>query len=281
MNGSKASGIAAGGSAYKSSAQCSGMNSAAQSGWRVRDTLGVYWRETAYQFWGLARMPAFALPTLLFPAMFYLFFGVLFGGSSGQGVYFLATYGTFGVMGPALFGFGVGVAMEREHGVLALKRVFPLPTRVYFFARFAMSALFALLIVMILSLMAAALAGVVLPRAGWFALAGVLVTGTVPFCALGLVVGLNINGQASAAVVNLIYLPMAFLSGLWVPIQMLPHFLQQFALALPAYHLGQIALAVVGHEGGGSLYVHVGYLLAFSAICLLIALRGWRRIQDR
>ncbi|HET6726187.1 MAG TPA: ABC transporter permease [Gammaproteobacteria bacterium] len=247
--------------------------------WRRRDTLGVYWREAAYQFLVLLRMPGFALPTLLFPAMFYLFFGVLF--NRGHGAYFLATYGTFGIMGPALFGFGVGVAMEREHGILALKRVFPLPPLAYFSSKLVMSALFAAMIVTILSIMAAALGGVTIPAASWLSLAGVLIVGTIPFCALGLVIGLSINGQAAAAVVNLIYLPMSFLSGLWIPIQMMPHFLQQFALALPAYHLGQISLAVIGHGDGSSMTVHVGYLIMFSILCLAIAARCWRRIQDR
>ncbi|HET7569800.1 MAG TPA: ABC transporter permease [Gammaproteobacteria bacterium] len=248
--------------------------------WRVRDTLGIYGREAAYQFWGLVRMPGFALPTLLFPAMFYLFFGALFGGRQ-YGAYFLATYATFGVMGPALFGFGVGVAMEREHGVLSLKRVFPLPPLAYFCAKLAMSALFALIITVILSILAAATTGVVLPRANWFVLAGVLVAGTLPFCALGLTIGFYVNGQASAAIVNLIYLPMSFLSGLWVPIQQLPDFLQHFARALPAYHLGQLALAVVGRADGDSIWTHIGYLIVFTIVFLLIALRGWRRIQDR
>lgn len=247
--------------------------------WRPRDTVGVYWREATYQFLSLLRMPGFALPTLLFPAMFYLFFGVVF--NRGHGAYFLATYGTFGIMGPALFGFGVGVAMERERGILALKRVFPLPSLAYFFSKLFMSGLFAFIIIGILSIMAATLGGVVMPVGPWLGLAAVLVIGTVPFCAMGLVVGLSVNGQAAAAVINLIYLPMSFLSGLWVPIQIMPHFLQQFAVALPAYHLGQISLAVIGQSDGSSMTVHVVYLVAFSAVCLAVAVRGWRRIQDR
>ena len=36
--------------------------------------------------------------------------------------YLLATYATFGVIGAALFGFGVGVAVERGQGWMLLKR---------------------------------------------------------------------------------------------------------------------------------------------------------------
>ncbi|MGH8111098.1 MAG: ABC transporter permease, partial [Rhodanobacteraceae bacterium] len=105
--------------------------------------------------------------------------------------------------------------------------------------------------------------------------------GALPFCALGLVVGVGVNGQASAAIVNLIYLPMSFLAGLWVPIQYLPHFLQQVAVWLPAYHLSQIALGIIHVDARGSLVVHLVYLVVFTIACLAVALRGWRRIRDR
>lgn len=253
----------------------------ASGGWRGRDTAGVYLREAWFQLLNTLRMPAFVLPTLLFPVMFYLFFGVLFG-HGAHGAYFLAAYGTFGVMAPGLFGFGVAVAVEREHGVLALKRVFPLPTLAYFFGRIVMSLLFALLIVILLSLMAMSLTDATLAWTGWLALGGALVAGTIPFCALGLAVGLYVSGQAAPAIINLIYLPMAFLSGLWIPIQMLPHVLQQWAVALPAYHLNQIALTLVGANGdAAALMPHVIYLASFAVICLAVAVRGWKRVQDR
>lgn len=259
------------------------MNTIATPGWTWRDTLGVYLREARHQFWATLRMPAFALPTLLFPTMFYVFFGLLFGkqGNGHVTTYMLATYGTFGVMAPALFGFGVGVAMERERGILAMKRVAPMPPMAYLFAKVAMAMLFAAVIVLMLFALGATLGQVRLPIGEWIGLALVLIFGALPFCALGLVVGVRVNGQASAAIVNLIYLPMAFLGGLWVPLQFLPHWLQQVAVALPTYHLAQLALRVIHLDAGGSAAVHVGYLLVFSVACLLAAMHGWRQIRDR
>ncbi|MGH9484690.1 MAG: ABC transporter permease, partial [Terriglobales bacterium] len=192
-----------------------------------------------------------------------------------------ATYGTLGIMAPSLFGFGVGIAMEREHGILALKRVSPLPPMAYFFSRLVMAMLFAFIIVLLLFVLGALFGGVALPRGEWFMLLVTLILGTLPFCALGLVVGLRAGAQSSAAIINLIFLPMSFLSGLWVPLQFFPHWLQDVALALPAYHLSQIALGIV-HKGDGShLLTHLIYLVVFTAVCLRFAQRGWRRIQDR
>ena len=259
------------------------MNSVTVKNWTWRDTFGVYLREAGFQFWGLVRMPGFALPTLLFPTMFYVFFGLIFakGGDSQQSAYMLATYGTFGIMAPALFGFGVGVAMEREHGILAMKRVAPLPPMAYLAAKAAMAMIFALVIALLLFILSATFGGVALTRAQWVLLMLTLAAGTLPFCALGLMIGVRVSGQASAAIINLIYLPMSFLSGLWVPLQFFPHWLQQIARVFPAYHLGQIALGIVHQGNSGGLPIHLVYLLVFTAACLWFAQLGWRRIQDR
>jgi ABC-2 type transport system permease protein len=212
-----------------------------------------------------------------------VFFALVFGkhGDTRVATFMLATYGTFGVMAPALFGFGVGVAMERERGILAMKRVAPMPPMAYLFAKAAMAMLFALVIVLLLFALGAIFGGVRLPAAEWIGLALALVLGALPFCALGLVVGVRVNGQASAAIVNLIYLPMSFLAGLWVPLQLMPHWLQGIAIALPTYHLSQLGLGIIHMDARGSIEGHVAYLAVFTAACLVLAVRGWRRIQDR
>lgn len=259
------------------------MSAIVTRAWTRRDTLGVYLREAACQFLAVLRTPAFALPTLLFPTMFYVFFGLLFGkrGDSHVATFMLVTYGTFGIMAPALFGFGVGVAMERERGILAMKRVAPMPPLAYLFAKAVMAMLFALIVLLLLFALGAAFGGVTLPAGEWIGLAVTLVLGTLPFCALGLAVGVRVSGQASAAIVNLLYLPMSFLGGLWMPLQFMPHWLQQFALILPTYHLSQLALGTLHFHARGTFAIHLAYLLAFTGVCLAMALRGWRRIQDR
>jgi ABC-2 type transport system permease protein len=259
------------------------MNAATTPHWTWRDTLGVYVREAAHQFRTVLRTPGFALPTLLFPTMFYVFFGLLFGkgGDGHVATFMLASYGTFGIMAPALFGFGVGVAMERERGILAMKRVAPMPPLAYLFAKAAMAMSFALAIVSILFALGAGFGGVRLPASEWVGLALALVLGSLPFCALGLVVGVRASGQASAAIVNLIYLPMSFLAGLWVPLQFMPHWLQEIATVLPTYHLSQLALGIIHMDTRGSFTVHLVYLAAFTLACLALAVHGWRRIRDR
>ncbi len=60
------------------------------------------------------------MPTLAFPLVFYVMFALVLPGQWGgyqKATYLLATYGVFGVIGPSLFGFGVGLAIERAAGL--------------------------------------------------------------------------------------------------------------------------------------------------------------------
>lgn len=235
---------------------------------RGRCTLRSYWLEARYEFVRLLRTPMFAVPTIAFPALFYLLFGVVMG-SRGDGQaaqYLLATYGVFGVMGAALFGFGVSIAIEREQGLLALKRALPMPTGAYLLAKMAMALLFATLVSLLLVLLAATLGGVALQPWQWALLPAVHVAGALPFCAIGLYLGTRLNASGAPVVVNLLYLPMALLSGLWLPLRMLPDVFTTLAPAWPAYHHAQLALKVVGMDAGGSIALHVLVLVAFTAV---------------
>src|SRR6266568_8759942 len=83
-------------------------------------TVRLYAKEVQYEFLKLLRNKGFSLSTVGFPIMFYLLFGVA-GRHMGSGSfqfsrYLLASYSCFGMIGSALFGIGVGLAMERAQG---------------------------------------------------------------------------------------------------------------------------------------------------------------------
>ena len=111
----------------------------------------MYRTEARQEFLKLIRLPIFAVTTSPLPLMFYVIFGITFAGQQAGGVgvttYMLATYGAFGVIGAALFGFGVSVAVERGQGWMKLKRVSPMPPLAYFVAKVVMSVAVATMIV--------------------------------------------------------------------------------------------------------------------------------------
>jgi ABC-2 type transport system permease protein len=242
--------------------------------------LRCYALEARNEFLRLLRTPSFALPTLLFPPLFYLLFGVLLGASRGStqmATYLLATYGVFGVMAPGLFGFGASVAIDRERGLLRLKRAMPLPPGAYLIAKMAMALIFAAEISIIVGVLAGTLGGVHLDPAQWLALFVIDVLGVLPFAAIGLLIGSVVSGSGAPAVANLVYLPMSFLSGLWLPLSVLPAIIGKLAPLWPAYHLGQIALAVVGQGDGHPALGHVAALAAVTMVCFVLARRRLAR----
>lgn len=242
--------------------------------------LSVYITEARFEFTRMLRMPMFALPALVFPAMFYLLFGVLMSkGKTEMSAYLLATYCIFGVMGPGLFGFGVSVALEKDQGWLKWRRAVPALPGAYFVSKMAMAMIFSFIIFIELAVLSSAFGGVDLTALQWSQLLIISLLSSLPFCALGLVIGILVNGQAAPAIVNFIYLPMAFLSGLWLPIAMLPKFLGTMAPIWPSYHAAQIALKVIGNDLGTPIWIHITYLLVFTLSMLWLAVAFWSRMK--
>ena len=232
--------------------------------------LRIYLLESAYELLRMLRTPMFAIPSLAFPLVFYVLFALVIPGQwrgYEKALYMLATYATFGVIGPALFGFGIGLAIERQQGWLELKRVSPMPIGAYFFAKIMLSLVFLLL----LSIAAIGFGGVRVAPGTWLLLVGTLLAGTLPFCALGLWIGTLVKGEAAVAVVNLIYLPMAVLSGLWMPLMVFPTVLKKLAVVWPAWHLSQMALGVIGQVQNVRYGLHLAVLAVMTVLFLALA----------
>jgi len=227
------------------------------------------------QWLNLLRLPAYSIPTLVFPVMFFAFFGIVM--NPGATAYLLATFSTFGVLGAALFAFGVGVATERAQGWYTLIRATPAPLAGIVIGKWFGAALFSAAIVVTMCAVAAFLGGVKLEASQWWGLLAVLIAGTLPFCLLGLGLGLLLSPNVAPAVINIVYLPLAFLSGLWVPVSQFPGWLKPLAPWLPPYHLAEVALHITGVRPGDP-WASVLALSLFSALFALLVVIGWRRM---
>lgn len=258
--------------------------SAATAKHSIEGIAGIYLREAKYELLKLLRLPAFFIPSLGFPMMFYALFGLLLPSRSADypmATYLLATYGAFGVIGIALFSLGIGVSTERAQGWLAVKRASPMPLPAYFFGKYAMTVIMSAILVTLLCLMGAIFGDVSLPGSQWARLILVLMLGGIPFCAAGIAVAYMVGPNSAPAVVNAFYLPSAFLSGLFIPVEMLPFFLRSFAQFLPPYHLGRLALTAIGIEPASKLWIHTGALAAFAVVFTIIAVVAYRRDEGK
>jgi ABC-2 type transport system permease protein len=235
-------------------------------------TARIYGKEAKYEFVKLLRTRTFSLATIGFPVMFYIIFGLAnrhaFDGSVHMAKYMLAGYACFGLIGSALFGIGVGLSSDLAAGWLELKRASPMPVAAYLFAKCASAVAFGLIIVTILTIIGISFGDVHLSSSELAKMLGVTFVGSISFASMGLLLALLVPANAAPGIINLIYLPMSFLSGLWVPIKFMPHWLQGIAPLLPTYHLSQIMLSVFHYNDTMSLTTHWNALIGFTLLML-------------
>ena len=240
-------------------------------------TLPLYAREIRYELLKLARRRAFTLATIGFPVMFYLLFGVA-NRHAGDGTILMAKYL---LAGYSAFGVGVGLGTERAAGWLDLKRSSPMPPAAYLLAKCATAVVFGMVICAILMGIGTTLAGVHLTAREAVTLLAYTAAGAVPFAAMGLVLALLVPASALPGVVNLVYLPMSFCSGLWMPIEALPRWLQRVAPVLPTYHLAQLMLGIFGYGQTGGVLGHWEALAGFTLLMLGVAWMVFQRAEQR
>ena len=245
----------------------------------ARTLTGILAAETGAELTQSFRAPEFVLPTLLLPVAFYTMFGVLMSSGPGASTYLVATYGIFAVMGPALFGFGVGVANERERGWLELKRAAPAPSSTFIGAKLAATLAFAAMALMPIYAAAAFLGDVALPRSTWLSLFAVHLSAVLPFALIGLSIGFSFGANGAVAIANIVFLGLAVIGGLWFPATFFPDWMAAIARGLPSYHLAEVALSVVDPDGDRAALLHAAIVAAMTLGFALLA--GWTWSRQR
>lgn len=233
-------------------------------------------------FW---RMPAVSATALLMPLMLFVFFvlpraGDPWQGSVSLGAYMLAAIGAFAVGSVMVFDFGVTVALDRGQKVDLLMRAGPMPGWVYLLGRGISALAFGVLALGLLFAVAILLGGIGLGAATWVALAGRLLLGAIPFIALGFAIAYLAGPSAAPAMANLVFIAMAFASGMFVPLDQLPGFLRAVAPILPTYHFAQFAWDAIGAADEGAL-VSGAWLLGWSIGLFAVAAFAYRRETRR
>jgi ABC-2 type transport system permease protein len=243
--------------------------------------LGAYVAEARHEITRTLTTPAYLVPTIALPVMLYLLFGVLMakGGSAVDvqaGLRTLSGFVMFSVIGPGIFGLGIGFAIERQSGIVTLKRALPMPPAANLIGKLLCSMTMAFIVIVLLMIMATTLGHVALTAPQIAKMMLVSVLGVAPFCALGLLIGTLVSGTAAPAVVNLIYFPMIYLSGLF-PFP-LPKAMQVAARVWPAFHLNQLSLASLGSKTAMDVRVSATVLVVFTVVCLALATRRLARV---
>ena len=217
----------------------------------------------------------------VFPLLLYALLGSVYGdeidGVPAVDILLAGLFG-YGAANTAFGGLAIGLVVRREMGILKRIRATPLPPWAYLTAvllstlvTFALQAVGLLL-----------LGGLVFDAsmpANWLGFAGAVVLGVVSFAGMGLAAAALIkSADGVSAVVNVVILPMAFLSGAFGPTSDFPAFLQAIADVLPLTYFIEVVDGV--YLDGDSLFADpkaVLITLAWGAAGVVVALRrfGW------
>ncbi len=242
--------------------------------------------QTRAEFLKLWRVPAFSITSLFLPVMFYAFIGI---GQSSQvisphvtfGAYFLASMAVYAVANVMIFSFGISVATERGMKMDVLMRATPMPPFIYLLSKCITAVVFAALTLAVLFPFAYIAGAVRLDAAVWATLGYRVLLGSIPFIALGFAIGYLSGPNSAVAVINLIYLPTAFASGLFFPKQMLPSFIQSIAPYLPLHFFGQLGWDAIGAPTDGTVTTDWLYLVGYGVLFFAVAVWAYRREESR
>jgi ABC-2 type transport system permease protein len=223
------------------------------------------------------RNARFLVMLIAFPVALYLIYGTQKGVAQNLaiGTLFMVSMAVYSGMGSAMFASGPQLARERQSGWMRQLRVSPISTPAWFGVKLAQGILMIIPGLAVTIVAAFAVGHVHLPATRLGLLVAVLLAGAIPFCMLGLVIGLVLDGQAAQIAQMIILITLAFLGGIFIPWNNLPGPAQVVGQVLPTYHLAQL-----GWDSAGGFALHASDVLVLAAwaagLAAVVMLR-WRQ----
>jgi ABC-2 type transport system permease protein len=232
----------------------------------------LYWRSRELAFF-----------TFFFPILLFVLLDSVYGDSIVKGehvkasAYLLAGILGYGVAATAFAGLAIFLVLRRESGVLKRLRGTPLPAPTYLGAVIVSTTIVFAIEAAALVLLCRFAFGIKL-AVQWPSFVLALLLGSLSFAALGIALtGWIRSGEGASAVVNAIYLPVAFLSGAFVSPHEYPHFLEVVAEVLPlTYFIRLMRDVVLRDQSIWSSWSSAVVVAAWGLAGVVLALRGFR-----
>ena len=224
--------------------------------------------------------------TLVLPVLFLVIFASVFGGRGDTtqvpggpirvSVYYVPGIIALGVIAACFGNLVASVTAQRERGVLKRRRATPVPAAAIIAGRVLTAVLIAVAIAAVLLAIGWAAYGAHVPGRTALALVVTVVIGAASFCCLGYALTSLIRNEDTAQpVTQALLLPLYFISGVFVAVSILPHWLADIGEIFPVRHLANALLIAYNPHTTGLGFAGLDLLIvaAWGAAGLLIALR--------
>jgi ABC-2 type transport system permease protein len=224
--------------------------------------------------------------TLVLPVLFLVIFASVFGrggdttqvpgGRISTSVYYVPGIMALGIIAACFGNLVASVTAQRERGVLKRRRATPVPAAAVIAGRVFTAVVIAVVMSAVLLGIGWAAYSAHVPGRTALALAVTVVIGAASFCCLGYALtSLIHNEDAAQPVTQALLLPLYFISGVFVAVSILPHWLADVGEIFPVRHLADALLVAYNPHTTGLGFAGWDLLIvaAWGAAGLLVALR--------
>ena len=242
------------------------------------------WHQSRYDLRAFLRNRQSQFFALALPILFLVIFASVFrngtvqvpGGRISTSVYYVPGIMALGVIAACFGNLVASVTAQRERGVLKRRRATPVPAAAIIAGRVLVAIVLAVVMAAVLLGIGWAAYGAHVPGRTALALAVTVVIGAASFCCLGYALTSLIRNEDTAQpVTQALLLPLYFISGVFVAVSILPHWLADVGEIFPVRHLANALLIAYNPHTSGLGFAGLDLLIVavWGAAGLLVALR--------
>jgi len=241
--------------------------------------------QSRYALRGFLRDPSAMGFTAFFPILLLLLFNAIFKGNTRfNGVlvhapsYYTASIIAYEVMLVSFSSLLIRVATNRERGLLKRFRATPMPSWIYLFSEIARTVVVVATTVAVLVAVGALFYHVHLSARLLLGLVTYLVVGVICFSAIALALSrVTVTADSASAIGPLVATILAFLSGVFIPVAVMPKWMLDLGKVFPLEHLArglQTGFLVPGSTG--ITFGDLGIMAIWGALGLVVAVRTFQ-----
>lgn len=230
----------------------------------------------------ILRDPYYIFWSLFMPIVFYTIFTKIFTNNIPNPklwhAHYLMSMTTFSVMGSAIMNLGIRMVEENQKGWATFIRVTPLSNAVYFFSKMIAQTVIHILSVVVIFTAGIIINKVILSFDQWLFSALWIIIASFPFLAFGTLIGHMKNINAATALSNILYLLLAFIGGMWMPIEVIPESVKKISQWLPSFHYGNGAWEIV--RGNSPEWNNVFILLVYFIVFIILSIYRRKKLVN-
>lgn len=235
------------------------------------------------------RNPAASFFTVVLPLIFLFLFTSIFGNGTldnGAKVSTLYVPGilTLAIVSATAVNVAITMTTRRERGVLKRVRGTPVSPAVFILSQSLAGTVIAFVMTVIISIIGRIVYGVSLHLATLPSLIISVTIGAMAFAAIGLAMTTIISSEdAAPAVTNAVFLPLYFVSGVFVPNEGVPEWVQTVGNLFPVSHLNQALQESYNPFADGAAWPwnHWLVIIGWGAVAGAIAVKRFRWTPNR